>query len=52
VVDSTAVIGDLVLALCEDSELRAERRVPDATEKLFTTFGLERRMHAIGYWPF
>lgn len=52
VTDSTAVIGDLVLALCADPELRAERRAPAATEKLFTDLGLERRMRAIGYWPF
>lgn len=52
VVDSTAVIGDLVLALAADPALRAERRDPAQTEQLFTTFGLERRMRAIGYWPF
>jgi len=52
VVDSTAVIGDLVLALAADPELAAFRRTPAETEKLFTTFGLERRMRAIGYWPF
>ncbi|MDQ5977828.1 MAG: aminopeptidase YwaD [Verrucomicrobiota bacterium] len=52
VTDSTAVIGDFVLAICADTGLRAERRTPDATEKLFTAFGLDRRMRAIGYWPF
>jgi Iap family predicted aminopeptidase len=52
VVDSTAVIGDLVLALANDTSLEAFRRTPADTEKLFTTFGLERRMKAIGYWPF
>ena len=52
VVDSTAVIGDLVLALAGDPGLTAFRRSPADTEKLFTTFGLERRMQAIGYWPF
>jgi Iap family predicted aminopeptidase len=52
VVDSTAVIGDLVLALANDTALEAFRRTPADTEKLFTTFGLERRMKAIGYWPF
>jgi Iap family predicted aminopeptidase len=52
VVDSTAVIGDLVVALAGDASLEAFRRTPADTEKLFTTFGLERRMKAIGYWPF
>jgi hypothetical protein len=52
VVDSTAVIGDLVLALANDASLAAFRRPPADTEKLFTTFGLERRMRATGYWPF
>ena len=52
VVDSTAVIGDLVLALANDPELRAFRREPAETEKLFTTFGLDPRMRAMGYWPF
>jgi hypothetical protein len=52
VVDSTAIIGDLVLALADDAALGAFRRNAADTEKLFTTFGLERRMQAIGYWPF
>jgi hypothetical protein len=41
-----------VLALAADPALTACRRTPEETEKLFTTFGLERRMRAIGYWPF
>ncbi len=52
VVDSTAIIGDLVLALADDATLGAFRRSAADTEKLFTTFGLERRMQATGYWPF
>lgn len=52
VVDSSAVIGDLVLALAADPGIGAYRRAPDETKKLFTTFGLEPRMRAIGYWPF
>lgn len=52
VVDSTAVIGDLVLALANDASLGAFRRPSADTEKLFTTFGLQRRMEATGYWPF
>jgi Iap family predicted aminopeptidase len=52
VVDSTAVIGDLVLALAADPALPAGRRSPADTEKLFTAFDLERRMRGIGYWPF
>jgi Iap family predicted aminopeptidase len=52
VVDSTAIIGELVLALVDDAGLTAVRRPSAETEKLFTTFGLERRLQAIGYWPF
>lgn len=52
VVDSTATIGDLLLALMNDESLSAFRREAEETEKLFTTFGLDRRMKAIGYWPF
>ncbi|HTO04176.1 MAG TPA: M28 family peptidase [Opitutus sp.] len=52
VVDSTAIIGDLLLTLIDDASLGAFRREAKETEKLFTTFGLERRMKAIGYWPF
>jgi Iap family predicted aminopeptidase len=52
VVDSTAVIAGLVAALADDRELGAFRREPADTEALFTTYGLERRMQAIGYWPF
>ncbi len=52
VVDSTAIVGDLVLALAADPALGAFRRSPADTEKLFTAFGLERRMQAIGYWPY
>ncbi len=51
VVDSTAVIGDLVLALANDASLGAFRRTPADTEKLFTTFGLETRLRGVGYWP-
>jgi hypothetical protein len=40
------------LTLANSSTLTAARRTPTETEKLFTTFGLERRMQAIGYWPF
>jgi Zn-dependent M28 family amino/carboxypeptidase len=52
VVDSTAVIGDLVLALVGDSTIGAFRRESADTKKLFTAFDLERRMRAIGFWPF
>ncbi|MBM3873523.1 MAG: M28 family peptidase [Verrucomicrobia bacterium] len=52
VVDSTGVIADLVLALAADTSLGAWRRPPQETEQLFTRFGLERRMQAVGYWPF
>lgn len=52
VVDSTHVIADLLLALAADTSLGAWRRAPLETELLFTRFGLERRMQAVGYWPF
>lgn len=52
VVDSTAVIGDLVLALADDAALGAFRRTPEETEKLFTSFGLDTRMRGLGYGPF
>jgi hypothetical protein len=52
VVDSAAIIGDLVMELVGDTQLTAFRRTPEETEKLFTRFGLERRMQGIGYWPF
>ena len=50
VVDSTAIIGDLVLALAEDATLSAFRRPSDDTKKLFTTFGLEPRLRGLGLW--
>lgn len=52
VVDSTRMIADVLLALVADAELKPARRSAEATEKLFTEFGLEPRMRAIGYWPF
>ncbi len=52
VVESTAIIGEVLLALVNDTTLGAFRRSPADTEKLFITFGLERRMQAVGYWPF
>ncbi len=52
VVDSTRTIASVLLALVADAELKPARRSPEATQKLFTDFGLEPRMRAIGYWPF
>lgn len=52
VVDSTAVIGDVVLALAGDPALRPERRPAEETRRLFTSFGLEPRMRGVGLWPF
>ena len=52
VVDSTRVIADLVQALAADRTLEAWRRPAGETEALFTRFGLEKRMQAVGYWPF
>ena len=50
--DSAAVIVDGVRALAADETLQAERRSPSETEKLFTRFGLEKRMKAMGLWAF
>jgi Iap family predicted aminopeptidase len=49
--DSIATVTDLVRALADDATLAAERRSPEETEKLFTRFGLEKRMRATGLWP-
>jgi Iap family predicted aminopeptidase len=50
--DSAAVVTELVRALAQDETLPAVRRTPEDTEKLFTRFGLEKRLKAIGLWPF
>jgi hypothetical protein len=50
--DSAAIILDLVRMVANDSELAAFRRSREETEKLFTRFGLERRMRGIGLWEF
>lgn len=48
--DSAAVVVQCVRALAEDRELRAERRSAEETVKLFTRFGLEKRMRGMGLW--
>lgn len=50
--ESAAVITELVLALAQDPELKAERRTVGETERIFTRFGVDKRMRAIGLWPF
>lgn len=52
VADSAAVAGDLVAFLADEPGLSPLRRPRGETERLFTTFGLDRRMRAIGWWPF
>lgn len=52
VVDSTRTILEVLRALVDEPSLTTQRRAPEATQKLFTTFGLEPRMRAIGYWPY
>jgi Iap family predicted aminopeptidase len=52
VVDSTPIIFEVLRALVDDAALTPQRRSPEATQKLFTAFGLEPRMRSIGYWPF
>ncbi len=49
--DSAAVVIECVRALADDRTLKAERRGADETEKLFTRFGLEKRLRAMGMWP-
>ena len=48
--DASAVVVSCVRALAEDETLKAERRSAEETEKLFTRFGLEKRMRAMGLW--
>ena len=50
--DSSAIIIDLVRTLADDAALAPMRRGPAETERLFTRFGLERRLRASGMWPF
>lgn len=50
--DSAAVVIDLVRALADDASLTAWRRDPAETAKLFTRVGLEKRLQALGLWPF
>jgi hypothetical protein len=50
--DSAAVVIDLVRTLADDASLGAWRRPAPETEKLFTRFGLEKRMRTMGLWPF
>jgi Iap family predicted aminopeptidase len=49
--DSSATIISLVRALASDPTLSGWRRTPEETEKLFTRFGLEKRMQGFGLWP-
>jgi Iap family predicted aminopeptidase len=50
--DSAAIIIDVVRTLANDPTLGEFRRSPDETEKLFTRFGLERRLRGMGLWKF
>ena len=50
--DSAAVVIELVRTLADDASLTAWRRDPAETQKLFTRFGLEKRLQALGLWPF
>lgn len=52
IVDSVEVIADLLLALDREADLTAWRRPPGETPALFTRFGIDRRMRAVGFWPF
>ena len=50
--DSTAIVTDLVRTLAQDATLEAWRRPAGETQQLYTRFGLEKRMRAMGLWPF
>lgn len=50
--DSGAIIVETVLSLLDDVDLKPLRRGETETAALFTRFDLERRMRAIGLWPF
>ena len=50
IADASAVVVSCVRALADDQTLKAERRPADETKKLFTRFGLEKRMRAMGLW--
>jgi hypothetical protein len=52
VVQSSAIIGDLVLFLANDPGIGSWRRPASDTVTLFTVVGLQRRMQGVGYWPF
>ncbi|MBA4137051.1 MAG: hypothetical protein C0518_07025 [Opitutus sp.] len=52
VVESTAIIAEVVLALATDPDLPAGRRAADDTARLFTSFGLEPRLRGMGLWHF
>ncbi len=49
--DSTAIILDCVRTIANDPALTARRRTREETEKLFTRFGLEKRLANFGLWP-
>jgi Iap family predicted aminopeptidase len=50
--DSSAVIIDMVRFLAQGQSLPTGLRSREETEKLFTRFGLERRLRAMDLWPF
>jgi hypothetical protein len=50
--DSCTIVTDLVRTLADDQSLMAFRRTSEETEKLFTRFGLERRLRGMGLWTF
>lgn len=50
--DSAAVVIDLVRALADDASLAPFRRSREESAALFTTPGLDKRLRAVGLWPF
>lgn len=50
--DSAAVVLDLVRALADEPSLAPFRRSREESAALFTTPGLDKRLKAVGIWPF
>ncbi|HEY1107858.1 MAG TPA: M28 family peptidase [Opitutaceae bacterium] len=50
--DSAAVVIDLTRALADDATLTPFRRSREESVALFTTPGLDKRLKAVGLWPF
>lgn len=50
--DSIATVTSLVLALADDPDLQPSRLDVEESQRLFTRFGLEKRLRTLGLWTF